>query len=219
MSETNNNIQLTKFSLASFDKKIYERFSDNILVKERNTEFFVPVLNSTPERWAMLQQHNAILDTNKNPILPLILIKRNNIETSLDASFVGRDKFITYKREIDYKKSMNDTEVVYNIYRSKPPVFTTIEYNIRILTRYTKTINSIIEQLILNHQKFNIDNLRGEMNSFAEEGNVADFNEDIRIISAGTNLTVSGYVMNNDNVEVTKVSSLNKVKITEKTII
>jgi len=216
--QLNNILQLTPFSLKSFDEKIINRFDKTISVRERNQDVLIPALISTPERWAMLEKYNAIIDQNKNPILPLIIIKRSSVETVMDNSFVGRDKLITYKREIDYDKSMNSTNPIYNIYQSLPPVYTTINYDIKILTRYMTSLNAIIEQFILKHQKFNMDNLRAEIGSFSEDGNISDFNEDIRIISAGTSLIVTGHVMNNDKVDIKKVSSTNKIILTERVV-
>jgi hypothetical protein len=209
---------LIDISLKTFDEKIYNLFNNKIHVVENNNKKMVHVLLSTPERWNMMKKHNAIIDNNKNPILPIIFITRTSIDSTIDRRLFKNDELVTYQKLYDYNNSIYHNNPIYKIIKSPAPVFININYEIKISTRYMTSINSVIEQIILNYNRFELGNASGVLESFSSDSNVTDFSEDIRIISSTMNFNVNGYIWNKD--KVTQESSINKTVLTinEKTI-
>jgi len=75
-------------TIEDIDRAIFEFINDNlnIHVKSDNTLKKVPVIFASGERWALVRQRKALRDENGTIILPLISIRRTEIDRSYEAS-------------------------------------------------------------------------------------------------------------------------------------
>jgi len=138
----------------------------------------------------------AYLDKNKNPILPLIVIRRRDLDLppENEVFMYGNKGKITLYKQLLQDKSVSEKDPIFEIFKAYPPRFIQLTYDARIMTRYYSSINKIIESIIMKNKKFYIKNLTGVFDAFSDESNTDDFSENIRIISNTATITVSGFL-------------------------
>lgn len=231
-----NEFKITDQILADIDAALINQLKNTIgiFVIENGRKIDVPVEFATGERWAQIQENRILRDTKNQAILPFITVKRTSIEPVLERYIypTGANRITVLKKlakENAWKPVKNTIDpnipiaVAYDI---EPPVYIDVNYTLLAQARYIQSMNSIIEQIIMQHPKFDIQSenghyLRVEITGFNDESNVDDFSDELRLISNSADVKVSGYVysnIKNNKLNYRKIYSPGKISFTERII-
>ena len=226
-----SDIQIPEQTLKKIDGAIVDVFDEkiNIYVVENNNKIKVPVYISTPERWSNIKKERFLRDKNKKVILPLCFIKRNNIEVVADKNQIPNDynKISIIKKlsqDNTYLNSRWESKLspIYEIIDVTIPLYLNITYTVMLWTRYIESMNMIIEQILLNHNKGNIIqdtfSLKWSFDSIADESNVEDFSDELRLITNSFDFNLEGLFWKKDskNKNFRKILTPSKITVTEK---
>lgn len=148
-----------------FDKKLDTTVEVDDVTHRRSK---VPVIFATPERWKLIRDNKGLRDQNGTLVLPLISIRRVNINRTPGMSAMGTEvPRILVKKNIHAKtaniQNLTETrrragflqpkkEPVYE-YMSIPfPDFATVYYEVVIWTQYQGQMNEILEKIFYSYE-------------------------------------------------------------------
>lgn len=126
-------------------------------ITEENSIISVPVLFSSGEKWAAIQKHGYLRDSQGKLLTPLIMIKRNAVTKREDIQDIKvletPESRITFERKYSkhnrYDKfSLSNSKPRSEYYSVDVPKFVQVEYELLCWTNNTSQLNEIIEQLI-----------------------------------------------------------------------
>lgn len=162
---TEEHVEYQDITIETVDQAVKDWFTHivNVHVKTPTEELKkVPVLFASGERWATVRDQRGIRDKNGLLILPIISIRRTNIDRDRSQLALGTEtKTLTIARQISQK-----TNLVQNAIQARNPArrdatnkivheLTTIPfpdwfvtgYEILIQAQYTTQMNSILEKI------------------------------------------------------------------------
>jgi hypothetical protein len=195
--------------LEDIDNAILFYFNNYIrpTVTQDGNRIAVRIMFGSPERWKSVQQDGFHRDGNGNVIVPLIMIKRSNIEKArnlgnkIDGNTVALYQTIgtTYNSRNQYDKFdlLNNRIPSKQYYISTVPDYITLTYECIIFTNYVEQNNKIIEAI-----EFASDSYWGDPTRFKFRTSVDSFNS-TTIIENGTDrvakttctIKVNGYII------------------------
>jgi hypothetical protein len=176
-------------------------------VTQDGNRIAVKTIFGSPERWKSVQQDGFHRDGNGNVIVPLIMIKRSNIEKArnlgnkIDGNTVALYQTIgtTYNSRNQYDKFdlLNNRIPSKQYYISTVPDYITLTYECIIFTNYVEQNNKIIEAI-----EFASDSYWGDPTRFKFRTSVDSFNS-TTVIENGTDrvakttctIKVNGYII------------------------
>jgi len=150
-----------------FDKKIA------MTVEVERGRKKVPVVFASGERWKMIRDHRGLRDDNGTLILPLMTVRRTNIDRTRGFGGLAQETpFITISQNIHSKTGnlqnilnlrkrsgflgVPKKDKVVREYITLPfPDFATIFYEISIWTQYQTQMNEILEKIFHNYDWHN----------------------------------------------------------------
>ena len=145
--------------LKDIDQAIFYYF-DNVIrpdVVQNGRRVPVPAIYGSPERWAAVQKDGFYRDKNGKIQVPLIMVKRTNIEKNrsmgnkMDANnptqFGIFQKRYSRKNIYDKFSLLTNREPVEELYGVIVPDYVNITYECVIFTEYTEQMNRLIEAI------------------------------------------------------------------------
>ena len=175
-------------------------------VINEGTKQNIPVIFADAERWKTAQKDGIYRDKDGRIMLPIITIRRDNIERNRNLShkldgntvniFQTYEKKYTTKNQYDNFAVLTNRVPVKEFYNVVVPDYYTLTYTCTIYTSFYEDINKIIEDI-----SFRADSYWGEPGKFLFKARVDSFpitNEitdgsDRRFVSTFT-LTMNGYL-------------------------
>ena len=169
-------------------------------VIENSQTIPVPVEYAYGERWDMAQKDGFLQDKKGVVLLPLILIKRDNIERNrtlsnkLDGNRVHN--YQTFSTQFNYKNQYDNFSVVTNRIPVKDwfsvpvPDYVIITYNCMIFSKKQKSMDEII-------QAFNYvgDSYWGDKNRYKFKVNIASYRNSVEYTQGTDRITRSDFDM------------------------
>lgn len=202
-----------------------------ITVKENNQVIKVKTWSVGQERKA-LKTTNKMIDKNKRPIYPRMVIQRGSIIFP-EEKFVyntGGTNSVTISKLISnenkWKSHDANQQPVYQIIKTAIPVKTEISYTLTLKAKYISSMNSMIEAIAIQHSKIDIVTpdgftLRIELPDFSDESNLDDYSDSSRDIKMSVEILVKTLLappLKEGNSVVTKTRTANRISFSEEFI-
>lgn len=123
----------------------------------------IPVIFSTPEKWASVREQGYLRDNHQKLLAPLIMIKRNAVtpREDINTSAVFRDIFnkdssnailfekkYTKENRYDQFSLLNGRPPLREFYAVEVPTYIEVQYDLMIWTDTTVQLNEVIEQVL-----------------------------------------------------------------------
>lgn len=126
-------------------------------VMEENSILTVPIIFANGEKWASVQKHGCLRDSQGKLLTPLIMIRRNSVSKREDIQDLkvleSPDSRITVERK--YTKNnrysrfaLTSAPIEKEYYSVDIPKFVQVEYELICWTNNTVQLNEIVEQLL-----------------------------------------------------------------------
>ena len=195
--------------LEDIDNAIMYYFDNYIkpTVIQDNNRMAVRTIYGSPERWKSIQADGFYRDGNGHVILPLIVIKRDNVEKTrglgnkIDGNTVALYQTIgsSYNARNAYDKFdiINNRIPSKRYYLSTVPDYVTLTYSCIIFTNFVEQNNKIVEAIEFASDSYWGDparfKFRASIDSFATTVSVENGAD--RIAKSTFNIKVSGYII------------------------
>lgn len=231
---TTKDLEQTKLqSLKDIDKAVRDFFKEEIklYVIENHDKVSVPIKIATPERWKQMKEDHYLRDNKKQIILPVCLIKRNDIRLMEDRYILPHFRTMTTiiegvpeeNKTQDYSKRKDNSIKNKYYIQVEPPTSIEVTYDVQLQTRYMSSINSLIEQISMNKNKGRIITnndivIKWEIGSFSDTSNVENFSDEIRLISNSFDFTIETMLYDkykNNKLNVIKKFTPHKITVKE----
>ena len=234
-SFTDDNVKPFTVGIEDIDNTVFYYFQNVIrpFVIQNGNRIEVPVIYGSPERWKSVQKDGYYRDKLNKVMLPLIMIKRNDITKNrsiankLDAN--SPNLYVSFKKQYSPKNFYNNFNVLTNrvpnkeYYANVVPDYVTITYECMVMTYYMDQMNKIIEAI-----NYASDSYWGEPNRFKFKASIDTFNsvtelstDQDRIVRSTFNIKLNGYiipdVVQKDVTALKKLPSISKVTFTLET--
>jgi hypothetical protein len=189
-------------------------------ITEENAVITVPVLFASGEKWAAVQKHGYLRDTQGKLLTPLIIIKRNSVSRREDiqdlkvletpeARIVFEKKYSSENRYDRF--NITNRPPVREYYSMDVPKYMQVEYELLIWTNNNIQLNEVVEQLIWFDGKAFGDSYKFITNidppSFE---NINSTGED-RIVRANMAMRTKAYILNTHGPNAPALYKLNPV--------
>jgi len=154
-----DDVKRLSIGLREIDEAIFFYFNEVIRpsVVQNSITKTVPVLYGSPERWAAVQKDGFYRDKNGKIQVPLIMIKRDNIEKNrqvgnkMDANnpnhFGIFEKKYSSKNKYDKFSILNTRSIVKEYQGVVMPDYVNITYSCTIFTEYIEQMNKLVESI------------------------------------------------------------------------
>ena len=195
--------------LEDIDNAIMHYFDNYIkpTVIQDGNRMAVRTIYGSPERWKSIQADGFYRDGNGHVILPLIVIKRDNVEKTrglgnkIDGNTVALYQTIgsSYNARNAYDKFdiINNRIPSKRYYLSTVPDYVTLTYSCIIFTNFVEQNNKIVEAIEFASDSYWGDparfKFRASIDSFATTVSVENGAD--RIAKSTFNIKVSGYII------------------------
>lgn len=158
-SVKNDNVKPLTVGLRDIDETIVYYFNNVIkpTVTQNGLQKSVPVLYSSPERWASVQKDGYYRDKNGKAQMPLIMFKRESVEKNrglgnkLDANtpinYGIFKKNYSKKNAYDRFSILGNRIPVEEYYGVVIPDYVNITYSCMVFTEYIDHMNSLVESI------------------------------------------------------------------------
>lgn len=221
--------------IEDIDNAIFYYFKNIIkpFVIQNGERVDVPIIYGSPEKWKSVQKDGYYKDEKGQIMLPLLIIKKENIEkvrtiaNKLDANNPNNLRIFT--KTWNNKNSYDNFSVLNNIKPQKTnyvgvvPDYITITYSCIISTYYLEQLNKLIEAI-----EYASDSYWGEENRFKFKTKIDTFSikteisdNDERIVNSNFTLKIDGYivpdVLQKDLNSIKKLPSKTKLVFTTET--
>jgi len=161
--------EIKPVTLETTDQAVVDYFDKRLstTVETERGRVKVPTIFATGERWKLIRDNKGLRDENGTLILPLIAVRRVNIDRTPGMRALGQETpSITIRKEIHAKTGniqnlMNIRKVRGFPETKKPPVFeyltipfpdfATVFYEITIWTQYQTQMNEVLEKIFYNY--------------------------------------------------------------------
>jgi hypothetical protein len=197
--------------LEDIDSAVLYYFNNVIkpTVVQDNNQMVVKTIFASPERWQSIQQDGFYRDGNNHVIIPLIVIKRDNIEKNrtlgnkLDGNKVHNYQVVgtKYNARNAYDKFsvLNNRIPSEQYYITAVPDYVNITYSCTIFTNFLEQNNKIVEAI-----QFASDAYWGDVNRWKFRAQIDSF-ATVAVVENGTdkvakstfNLKLYGYIIPN----------------------
>ena len=126
-------------------------------IVEENAVLTVPVMYAAGEKWASVQKHGFLRDSQGKLLTPLIMIRRNSVTKREDIQDLKvletSDARITFERKYTQRNRYSRFDLAQRprereFYSMDVPKFVQIEYELLCWTNNTVQLNEIVEQLM-----------------------------------------------------------------------
>lgn len=196
-------------------------------VMEDNSVLTVPVLFAAGEKWAAVQTHGYLRDSQGKLLTPLIMIKRNSItkrediqdlkvlETP-DARIMVERKYTQQNRYDRFSLTGAKPEKEY--YSVDVPKFVQIEYELLCWTNNTTQLNEIVEQLMWFDGKAFGDAYKFITHIEAPTFEAINSTGEDRIVRATMGMRTKAHILNTHGPNapsIYRVVPVNRIKINE----
>lgn len=226
--------KMLEISLLDVDTIIANYMEQHLIPKleQNGNKINVPLVYGNAERWKSAQRDGYLKDKLGKIQLPIIMFKRNSIESN-DALRFLKDQKVTYptvkkysqKHAYDRFSLLNpDFKRRFEAYDVRMPNYVTLTYEVMFWTGYTEHNNKIIEQFqYADGAYWGEDDkykFRVVVGNFDNQQDVGAGSE--RIIRTTCTLTVNAYLLPKrfDNQPTTqKGFSIRKVVVTNETVL
>jgi len=197
--------------LEDIDSAVLHYFNNVIkpTVIQDNNQMVVKTIFASPERWQSIQQDGFYRDGNNHVIIPLVVIKRDNIEKNrtlgnkLDGNKVHNYQVVgtKYNARNAYDKFniLNNRIPSEQYYITAVPDYVNITYNCTIFTNFLEQNNKIIEAI-----QFASDTYWGDVNRWKFRATIDTFtttavveNGTDKVAKSTFNLKLYGYIIPN----------------------
>lgn len=221
--------------IEDIDNAVFYYFQNIIrpFVIQNGSRIEVPVIYGSPERWKSVQKDGYYRDKLNKVMLPLIMIKRNDITKNrtvankLDANFPNL--YVSWKKQYSNKNFYNNFSVLANrvpereYYANVVPDYVTINYECIVMTYYMDQMNKIVEAI-----NYASDSYWGDPNRFKFKASIDTFNnttelatDQDRIVRSTFTIKLNGYIIpdtiQKDVTALKKLPSISKVTFTLET--
>lgn len=226
--------KMLEISLLDVDTIIANYMEQHLIPKleQNGNKINVPLVYGNAERWKSAQRDGYLKDKLGKIQLPIIMFKRNSIESNDTLRFL-KDQKVTYptvkkysqKHAYDRFSLLNpDLKRRFEAYDVRMPNYVTLTYEVMFWTGYTEHNNKIIEQFqYADGAYWGEDDkykFRVVVGNFDNQQDVGAGSE--RIIRTTCTLTVNAYLLPKrfDNQPTTqKGFSIRKVVVTNETVL
>jgi hypothetical protein len=208
-SAKNEKVKDISIGLEDIDNAIMYYFDNYIkpTVIQDNNRMAVRTIYGSPERWKSIQADGFYRDGNGHVILPLIVIKRDNVEKTrglgnkIDGNTVAL--YQTIGSSYNARNAYDKFDVVNNripskrYYLSTVPDYVTLTYSCIIFTNFVEQNNKIVEAIEFASDSYWGDparfKFRASIDSFATTVSIENGAD--RIAKSTFNIKVSGYII------------------------
>jgi len=139
---------------------------ENVIVPQiidNNQIVKIPILFSTPEKWASVREQGYLRDNKEKLVAPLIMIRRSAVtpREDINTSAVFRDIFnkdssnailfekkYTKENRYDQFSLLNGRPPLREFYAVEVPTYIEVQYDLMIWTDTTTQLNEVIEQVL-----------------------------------------------------------------------
>lgn len=238
-----NNSQVTDVTLHSLDKSVVNWFEHDFPKKVNGKN--VPVLYATSERWARIQNDKGIRDEKGTLILPIISIRRiepthvkerfaplhDETNITLTRRLSTSPISVNDKQEANLRNKIVDEKYVftkdapvYEIVQIPFPSFLNLSYDVILWTSYMSHSNleqeNIFKEFNAGRNYFKIDDYYffGKLLTATDQSNLDEFSEKEKIIKYLFKLELQAYLIDKNDVKITRTSSNIRLSITEKSV-
>ena len=187
-------------------------YFDNVIkpsVLQNGNRINVPVIYGNPERWKQMQKDGYYRDKNGKIMMPLIIVKRSNIEkvrnltNKLDANNPNNyNVFIkTYSKNNVYDKFniLNNRKPTKDMYAVVVPDYVTLTYDVIISTYYIEQMNGIVEAI-----NYASDSYWGDPEKFKFRARIDSYTTNVelptnaeRVVKSTFTIKLYGYIVPN----------------------
>ncbi len=236
LSMKNDSSKLLTIGIQDLDEAVFYYF-DNVIkpfVYQNGQRRSVPFIYAAPERWKSYQRDGYYRDKGGAIMLPIIVVKRNNIEkdrsvyNKLDANmpnlYGSFQKSYNPKNAYGNFNALNNRIPVKSYNLAVVPDFVTLNYSCVIQTYYMEQLNKIIESVEYASDSYWGDPERFKFRSFIDSFQTTTeltAGKD-RLVKGAFDIRLRGYiipeVMQKDVTALKKVNSKAKVSITSETV-
>ena len=236
LSAKNDTSKPFSIGIQDLDEAIFY-YMENIIkpsVYQNGERRTVPFIYAAPERWKSYQKDGYYRDKGGSIMLPIIIIKRNNIEkdrtvyNKLDANMPNM--YGSFGTQYNPKNAYGNFNVLNN---RKPvkhynltvvPDFVTLTYSCVIQTYYMEQLNKLIEQIEYASDSYWGDperfKFRSFIDSFSTQTELTAGKD--RLVKSQFDIRLRGYivpsVIQKDLNSAKKINSKAKVTITSETV-
>ena len=204
-----DNIQDVSVSLMDMDSTIMYYFENVIKpqVVENGETIKVPIMYSSPERWAAVQKQGFMRDAKRQVILPAIAFRRTGMEKddtipvdkidpeepkfhyAFERKYTARNRYDNFSRQI----GLLPQREYYNV---AMPDYMVLSYDFIIWTHYIEQMNKLIERINWSAGAYwgepNRMRFRTNIDSYTDATEVTDRE---RIIRTEFSVTLKGYLI------------------------
>ena len=204
-----DNIQDVSVSLMDMDSTIMYYFENVIKpqVVENGETIKVPIMYSSPERWAAVQKQGFMRDAKRQIILPAIAFRRTGMEKddtipvdkidpeepkfhyAFERKYTARNRYDNFSRQI----GLLPQREYYNV---AMPDYMVLSYDFIIWTHYIEQMNKLIERINWSAGAYwgepNRMRFRTNIDSYTDATEVADRE---RLIRTEFSVTLKGYLI------------------------
>ena len=236
LSMKNDSSKLLTIGIQDLDEAVFYYF-DNVIkpyVYQNGNRRNVPFIYAAPERWKSYQRDGYYRDKGGAIMLPIIVVKRNNIEkdrtvyNKLDANmpnlYGSFQKSYNPKNAYGNFNALNNRIPVKSYNLSVVPDFVTLNYSCVIQTYYMEQLNKIIESVEYASDSYWGDPERFKFRSFIDSFQTTTeltAGKD-RLVKGTFDIRLRGYiipeVMQKDITALKKVNSKAKITVTSETV-
>ena len=221
--------------IEDIDNAVFYYFQNIIkpFVIQNGNRIEVPVIYGSPERWKSVQKDGYYRDKLNKVMLPLIMIKRNDltknrtVANKLDANFPNL--YVSFQKQYSNKNFYNNFSVLTNrvpereYYANVVPDYVTINYECIVMTYYMDQMNKIVEAI-----NYASDSYWGDPNRFKFKASIDTFSnttelstDQDRIVRSTFTIKLNGYIIpdtiQKDVTALKKLPSISKVTFTLET--
>ena len=236
LSMKNDSSKLLTIGIQDLDEAVFYYF-DNVIkpfVYQNGQRRSVPFIYAAPERWKSYQRDGYYRDKGGAIMLPIIVVKRNNIEkdrsvyNKLDANmpnlYGSFQKSYNPKNAYGNFNALNNRIPVKSYNLAVVPDFVTLTYSCVIQTYYMEQLNKIIESVEYASDSYWGDPERFKFRSFIDSFQTTTeltAGRD-RLVRGTFDIRLRGYiipeVVQKDVTALKKVNSKSKVTVTSETV-
>lgn len=231
----NDTVKPFSVGIEDIDNAVFYYFQNVIrpFVIQNGDRIEVPVIYGSPERWKSVQKDGYYRDKLNKVMMPLIMIKRNDITKNrtvankLDANFPNL--YVSWKKQYSNRNFYSNFNVLTNrvpereYYANVVPDYVTITYECIVMTYYMDQMNKIVEAI-----NYASDSYWGDPNRFKFKASIDSFanttelsTDQDRIVRSTFTIKLNGYiipdVIQKDITALKKLPSISKVTFTLET--
>ena len=146
-------------------------YIENVIVpqlKDNGEIIKVPVIFSTPEKWASIREEGYLRDNKQKLMAPLLMIKRNSVtpREDINTSAVFRDALVrdgsnsivfekkfSKENRYDQFSLLNGRPALKEYYSINIPTYIEVAYDVMIWTDTVDQMNTVLEQVLFYRGK------------------------------------------------------------------